>query len=80
MRKTASHKSWWELHKTYTMVNGEDIFRQHYKNVIHFHGEHRLDRKAIEEALIPLIRKILNEAIPYCNENENEIRVRFDEF
>ena len=43
-----------------TTVNCEDIFRQHYKNVIHFHGEHRLDRKVIEEVLVPLIKEITN--------------------
>ena len=43
-----------------TTVNCEDIFRQHYKNVIHFHGEHRLNRQVIEEVLVPLIQKIAN--------------------
>lgn len=41
-----------------TTVNCEDIFRQHYKNVIHFHGEHRLNRQVIEDVLVPLIREI----------------------
>ena len=40
-----------------TTVNCEDIFRQHYKNVIHFHGEHRLNRQVIEEVLVPLIKE-----------------------
>jgi predicted esterase YcpF (UPF0227 family) len=43
-----------------TTVNCEDIFRQHYKNVIHFHGEHRLNRQVIEEVLVPLIKEITN--------------------
>ena len=43
-----------------TTVNCEDIFRQHYKNVGHFHGEHRLNRQAIEEVLVPLIKEITN--------------------
>ncbi len=41
-----------------TTVNCEDIFRQHYQNVIHFHGEHRLNRQVIEEVLVPLIKEI----------------------
>lgn len=42
-----------------TTVNCEDIFRQHYKNVIHFHGEHRLNRQVIEEVLVPLVKEIV---------------------
>ena len=41
-----------------TTVNCEDVFRQYYKNVIHFHGEHRLNRQVIEEVLVPLIKEI----------------------
>ena len=41
-----------------TTVNCEDIFRQHYKNVIHFHGEHRLNRQVIKGVLVPLIKEI----------------------
>lgn len=41
-----------------TTVNCEDIFRQHYQNVIHFHGEHRLNRQVIEDVLVPLIKEI----------------------
>ncbi len=43
-----------------TTVNCEDVFRQHYKNVIHFHGEHRLNRQVVEELLVPLIKEIIN--------------------
>lgn len=43
-----------------TTVNCEDAFLQHYKNVIHFHGEHRLNRQVIEEVLVPLIQEITN--------------------
>ena len=43
-----------------TTVNCEDVFRQHYKNVIHFHGEHRLNRQVVEEVLVPLIKEIIN--------------------
>ena len=43
-----------------TTVNCEDLFRQHFKNVIHFHGEHRLNREVIEEVLVPLIKEITN--------------------
>ncbi len=38
-----------------TTVNCEDVFLQHYKNVIHFHGEHRLNREVIVGTLVPLI-------------------------
>lgn len=43
-----------------TTVNCEDIFMQHYKNVVHFHGEHRLSRQAIEEVIVPLIKEKTN--------------------
>lgn len=43
-----------------TTVNCEEIFRQHYQNVIHFHGEHRLNRQVIEETLVPLVMEITN--------------------
>lgn len=43
-----------------TTVNCEDVFLQHYKNVIHFHGEHRLNRQVIEEVLVPLIWEMTN--------------------
>ena len=43
-----------------TTVNCEDIFLQHYKNVIHFHGEHRLNRQVIEEVLMPQIKEVTN--------------------
>jgi predicted esterase YcpF (UPF0227 family) len=42
-----------------TTVNCDDIFRLHYKNVVHFHGEHRLNLEVIEEVLVPLIKKIV---------------------
>ena len=42
-----------------TTVNCEDVFCKHYKNVIHFHGEHRLNRQVIEEVLVPLIKEIM---------------------
>ncbi len=45
-----------------TTVNCEDVFRQHYNNVIQFHGEHRLNRQVIEEVLIPLIKEMTNES------------------
>ena len=38
-----------------TQVNYEETFLQHYHNVIHFKGGHRLDDTAINEVLIPLI-------------------------
>ncbi len=41
-----------------TTVNCENLFLLHYKNIIHFHGEHRLNRQVIEETLVPLIKEI----------------------
>ena len=42
-----------------TTVNCEDIFLKHYKNVVHFHGEHRLNRQVIEDVLVPLVKEIV---------------------
>lgn len=39
-------------------VNGESLFLQHYCQIVHFSGEHRMDDDAIRNVLIPLIRKI----------------------
>lgn len=41
-----------------TQVNSEALFLEHYTQVVHFHGEHRLNDEVIENVLIPLIRKI----------------------
>lgn len=38
-------------------VNCEPLFLQHYNQVVHFNGEHRLDENAIKDVLVPLIRK-----------------------
>lgn len=43
-----------------TTVNCEAIFLRHYKNIIHFHGEHRLNRQVVEDVLVPLIKKMIN--------------------
>lgn len=51
-----------------TVVNCEDIFLQHYKHVIHFHGEHRLNRQVVEETLIPVIQELTKK-----NYNYNEL-------
>jgi len=40
-----------------TTVNCENLFRKHYKHIVHFHGEHRLNRQVIEEVLVPLIKE-----------------------
>lgn len=42
-----------------TTVNCEEIFRQHYINVILFHGEHRLNRQVIEEVIVPLVQELV---------------------
>ena len=36
---------------------GESLFLQHYSQVVHFSGEHRMDDKVIENVLVPLIYK-----------------------
>jgi len=41
-------------------VNCEDVFSQHYKNVIHFHGEHRLDRRNVQQVIVPLILELVS--------------------
>jgi hypothetical protein len=38
-----------------TQENCEETFLQHYHNIIHFSGGHRLDDMTINEVLIPLI-------------------------
>lgn len=43
-----------------TTVSCEDIFLQHYKNIVIFHGEHRLNRQVIEDVLLPLVLKMVN--------------------
>ena len=40
------------------VVHTFDIFRSHYANAIHFHGEHRLIDKVAHHYLIPIIRWI----------------------
>lgn len=42
------------------IVHTFDLFREHYPNAIHFHGEHRLTDHAVHNYLLPLIRKIRN--------------------
>lgn len=42
------------------VVHTFDLFREHYPNAIHFHGEHRLTDKVVHSSLMPLIRKIRN--------------------
>ena len=39
-------------------VNCEALFLEHYNQVVHFHGEHRLDDDAIKEVLVPLVRNV----------------------
>lgn len=40
------------------LVHTFDLFREHYSNAIHFHGEHQLTDKVVHNYLLPLIRKI----------------------
>lgn len=40
------------------LVNYETLFSEHYSQVIHFQGGHRLDNEAIKVVLVPLIRDI----------------------
>lgn len=41
-----------------TTVDTYDLFRAHYPNAIHFHGEHRLNDKVLLHYVIPVIRWI----------------------
>lgn len=50
-----AEKVWGMFGNNDTQVNCEEAFLQHYHNVIHFSGGHRLDDAAINEVLIPLI-------------------------
>lgn len=51
-------------------VNGEQLFRSHYDNVIHFEGEHRMDDNVIHNVLIPLIRKLTDYKVTFvCTGN-----------
>lgn len=40
------------------VVHTFDIFREHYPQAMHFHGEHRLTESIIHRYLIPLIRAV----------------------
>lgn len=42
-----------------TTVNCEPVFLQHYINVIHFHGGHRLDRMTIQQVVVPLVLELV---------------------
>ena len=42
-----------------TTVNCEPVFLQHYTNVIHFHGGHRLDRQTIQQVIVPLVLELV---------------------
>lgn len=42
-----------------TTVNCEPVFLQHYTNVIHFHGGHRLDRMTIQQVVVPLVLELV---------------------
>ena len=41
------------------LVHCDDTFKEHYKNYMTFHGEHRLNPEVIKGTVIPLIRKIV---------------------
>lgn len=43
-----------------TMVNTYDLFKKHYTNAQRFDGEHHLNDKALRQAVVPLIKQILN--------------------
>ena len=40
------------------LVNTFDLFRSHYPNAMHFHGEHQLIDKVAIHYLVPLVRRI----------------------
>ena len=39
-------------------VDGKAVFMEHYNQIVHFHGEHRMDEEVIRTVLVPLIREI----------------------
>lgn len=43
-----------------TQVNEEPLFLQHYTQVVHFSGGHRLDEAVIKNVLVPLIHSIVH--------------------
>jgi len=43
------------------LVNGESVFLEHYHNIVHFSGEHRLSPEVIHNTIVPIIRRILNQ-------------------
>ncbi len=40
------------------LVHTFDLFHSHYRQAIHFHGEHRLDDRAFFDAVVPVMRWI----------------------
>jgi len=40
------------------IVDTYNLFRQHYSQAIHFHGEHRLNERALIHAVVPVVRWI----------------------
>ena len=52
------NKVWGLFGSNDTLVNCEEEFLQHYRNIIHFSGGHRLDDITINDVLIPLIQHL----------------------
>lgn len=44
-----------------TTVNCKEEFRQHYPNIIDFHGGHRMNNAVLREVIVPFARKLINE-------------------
>lgn len=42
-----------------TTINCEPVFLQHYTNVVHFHGDHRLGRLTIQQVVVPLVLELV---------------------
>mgnify|MGYP002626195895 FL=1 len=61
-----------------TTVNCEDIFLQHYRNVIHFRGEHRLNRQVIEEVIVPLAQELVRRECRWSEDNGYTFVFRLD--
>lgn len=40
------------------LVHTYDLFRQHYPQAVHFHGEHRMDDRSFMHSVLPVIRWI----------------------
>ena len=52
------HRVWGLFGDEDPVVHTFDLFRQHYRQVAHFHGEHRMTDKSFMNGIVPVIRWI----------------------